>query len=320
MIKSRKKPGQQRPIREWSDLPPELLSLIAECAGPFEIRSFKSVCKAWNSASSTALAQIIETELNQGPWFLLFNDENSECQVLTGSGKKLTTSFPELNGTSCLATYQGWLLLFKQGCGSMFFFNPFSRDMIDLPEFPDSELTDHVAAISCLPTSQDCVVCVISRSNDAELGAKVLYLGEDQAWTETKHSCSRVDIDTIKCAVYHIGKFFFFDHRTDRALTLSTENRAHNWMTQNIITRRGIVNAPGLFFFGMSELEKNLKNMKKKLGLTDQGVSISTCGTVTPSNGLPKFIFNESMSDHVDESKNRHFKGVWMQPKLKQNL
>ncbi|XP_024164534.1 F-box/kelch-repeat protein At3g18720-like [Rosa chinensis] len=305
----RRSPEKQKEIRDWSDLPPELLSLIAERAGLFALQSFHRVCKAWNSASSAVLPQILETELNQGPWFLLYDDKSPKCKVLTGSGKKLIMSRPELDRTTCLATYQGWLLLFQQGCGSMFFFHLFSRRRIDLPQFPDSELTDHVAAVSCSPTSQDCMVCVISRSNDAELEAKVLYLGEDQAWTKLKYSRSRVDTGTIKFAVYHTGMFCFFDHRNDRILTLSTEIRAHNWSVINLIFTPKNELRPGTILFDRGELKEKFDDMKKKLGLT-KGVSISTCGTITLSEGLPKFIFNESISDHAEESKRNHFKGV----------
>ncbi|KAL6214783.1 hypothetical protein ACLB2K_014215 [Fragaria x ananassa] len=205
-----------RQNRAWSDLPPELLSLIAERAGLFELLSFFRVCNTWHSASSTSLAHIAEHEVNKGPWFLLYEDKNSECQLLTATGKKFTTSLPELDGTTCLATYGAWFLLFKQG-GSMFFFHILSRQRIDLPEFPVPELTDHVGAVSSSPTSQDCVVCVISRSDDETLDAKLLFL-RDKTWIGSEYSHPRAKTDTIKSAGYNNGTFGFFDGRSQTIL------------------------------------------------------------------------------------------------------
>ncbi|CAB4291754.1 unnamed protein product [Prunus armeniaca] len=152
----------------WSDLPSDLASNIAERLGPIELLSFQSVCKAWNSASSTASAKI-ESTPDFEPWFLLYaEDSDHNCQLVTESGKKFSVRLPELDGTTCLASNQGWLLLFKKrglegeavgnccGASSLFFFRPFSETKIDLPGCPFLELSDHVAAFSCVPTSRDC--------------------------------------------------------------------------------------------------------------------------------------------------------------------
>ncbi|XP_062021284.1 uncharacterized protein LOC133737809 [Rosa rugosa] len=210
----------------------------------------------------------------------------------------------------------------------MFFFHVFSGQRIDLPEFPVPELTDHVAAVSCPPstTSQDCVVCVISRSRDAELEAKVLHLGEDQAWIESKHSRSRVHTDTIKCAVYHtgMGMFCFFDRAASSTMiTISTEKRPIEWKCIEFgpaKTEENVEPSRSKYFtLVMHKLKNNFKDMKKKRGLTED-VSISTCGTITPSKECwNNFIYNESISDNDDESKNRCFKGVWIQPTFSQN-
>nr|XP_011458644.1 PREDICTED: F-box/kelch-repeat protein At1g57790-like [Fragaria vesca subsp. vesca] len=310
--------------RAWSDLPPELLSLIAERAGLLELLSFYRVCNPWRCASSTALAHIVEHELNKGPWFLLYEDKNSECQLLTTSGKKFTVSLPELDGTTCLATYNAWLLLFKQG-GSMFFFHIFSRRRIDLPKFPFSDLTDHVASVSSSPTSQDCVVCVISRSSDEALDVKALLLG-DRVWLSLKVNHARVQTDTIKCGVYHSGIFIFFDdvHDNLNMPTIFIENRSICYMCEQIefVANEEIdqkqPKSKGIYRFENCYLKPKFQDMKNKLGLTEN-VSISTCGTTVRSNGANSLIFNESVSDDDDESKNRRFKGVWIQPALSQN-
>ncbi|XP_050365596.1 F-box protein At1g49360-like [Argentina anserina] len=303
--------GQSQNNREWLDLLSELLSLIAESAGLFGLLSFFRVCKNWYSASSTALADVVEHEiLNQGPWFLLHEDKN-QCQLLTASGNKFTTSLPELlDGTTCLATYHGWLLLFKQG-GSMFFFHVFSHQRIDLPEFPVSELTNHVAEVSSPPTSQDCAVCVISHISGETLDVKILY-PNDRTWTGSEYPYPRDKIDTIKFAMYKDGKFSFCGDK-DHMLNMFIENHSHRWECSELVPVTNVNNynheAKSCFITRLkSKFEFFPKDMKNKLGLTDQD-SISTCGTMTPSvNGGNNFIYNESINvDNNDKSKNRCF-------------
>ncbi|KAI5335640.1 hypothetical protein L3X38_025773 [Prunus dulcis] len=106
-------PTESRPPPPLSDLlPPELLSKIADGLSLIDLLSFRSVCKAWNSASATASAQ---NESSYEPWFLLYEEQSDQCQLLIcESGKKYTISnIPELKGATCLASNQGWLLLFK---------------------------------------------------------------------------------------------------------------------------------------------------------------------------------------------------------------
>ncbi|KAJ7972878.1 F-box protein family [Quillaja saponaria] len=161
--------------RSWSDLPPELLSKIADSLGLIELVSFRGVCKDWNSASSIASAQV--ESLSDEPWFLMYG-ENSECVLLSNLGTKYIMDIPEMDGATCLASYQGWLLVFNKG--SMFFFCPFSRAKIDLPMFPYKELSDHFAAFSSPPTSKDCIVTVTSRCSELELELNLLRCGENE--------------------------------------------------------------------------------------------------------------------------------------------
>ncbi|XVF80547.1 hypothetical protein PTKIN_Ptkin15bG0082500 [Pterospermum kingtungense] len=120
--------------RDWTNLPCELLPLIAD-----------------------RLAEI-EALPDHEPSFLLYGGNNSQYKLVTDeSHRKYAITIPELDGATCLASNQGWLFLFREG--SMFFFCPFSRAKIDLPgKLPHSVVSDdHVAVFSPSPPSQDCV-------------------------------------------------------------------------------------------------------------------------------------------------------------------
>lgn len=146
-------------IVPWADLPPELLSPIANSLGIIDLLSLRGVCKDWRSAPSTASAEI-ESLPSTKPWFILY-EETENCTLYNPNVKKIyNINFPELMDTTCLALNQGWLLLFQEG--SIFFFCPFSRARIDLTQFPHQEMSDHIAAFSCPPTSLDCIVSIIN--------------------------------------------------------------------------------------------------------------------------------------------------------------
>ncbi|XP_059625359.1 F-box/kelch-repeat protein At1g57790-like [Cornus florida] len=288
-----------------SDLPPELVSAIADRLGLIELLGFRGTCKEWHSASSTASAQI-ESSPNHNPWFLLYG-ENSECVLYNESDKKkYTISIPELDGATCLASDEGWLLLFKKG--SIFFFCPFSGAKIDLPQFPHSELSNHVAAFSSPPTSHECIVSVINRRDKLKLELNVVHRG-DNTWTKHEQNDPLDYSDNVTCATYHEGHFYYLDNK-DGLLTFSVSDKT--WMLYRIIEDDSDSNADRLHFgFRRSYFGKT--DVKKGLELEDN-VSISTCGTRS-SNRL--FINNESVKASK-EPESRHLKGIWIQPRFHQ--
>ncbi|XP_039003816.1 F-box protein At4g12382-like [Hibiscus syriacus] len=192
-------------VRGWGDLPNELLPAIAERLGLIDLLCFRGVCKDWNSASSAASAEI-EALTDLEPWFLVYGENNSSrCTLVTGSGERYSITIPEMEGATCLASSQGWLLLFRQG--SLFFFCPFSRTTIELPvpcQLAHGESSDHVAVLSAPPTSDDCDVCIICRiERRQDLELYVIHRGAN-SWTNHKLYSFP---SRIECAAYHDGVF-----------------------------------------------------------------------------------------------------------------
>ncbi|XP_077219266.1 F-box protein At3g56470-like [Tasmannia lanceolata] len=147
--------GVQEPQIKWTDLPTEIAALIAGRSHLIEFHAFRSVCKQWQLASS------LNSSSNPQPFdpWILFYDQ-SDCFIYDPtSDKSYLMQIPELKGTDCIASEQGWLLVHLDG--RLFFFNIFSRAKIDLPEIPCFNLSDHVATFSEPPTSKDCRVFVV---------------------------------------------------------------------------------------------------------------------------------------------------------------
>ncbi|KAE8692855.1 NAD(P)-binding Rossmann-fold superfamily protein, putative isoform 1 [Hibiscus syriacus] len=155
------KRDQMYSTRDWTDLP--LLSSIADRLGLIELLRFRAVCKAWYAASSFASADI-EALPDRNPWFIEYDSDNSQCTLATEKfTKKNILDVPELKETECLASIEGWLLLFCEG--SMFFFCPLSRARIDIPgTFSHTVINKHVTFLSALPTSKGCIVGVVSQT------------------------------------------------------------------------------------------------------------------------------------------------------------
>ncbi|XVF32686.1 hypothetical protein REPUB_Repub17cG0104100 [Reevesia pubescens] len=294
---------------EWTDLPCELLPSIADRLGLVELLSFRGVCKDWNSASSTASAEI-EALPNHEPWFLLYGENNSQCTLVTESGRKYSITIPELNGATCLASSQGWLLLFREG--SLFFFCPFSRAKIDIPgQFPHTVISDHVAVFSAPPTSQDCVVCVITNTNENEeelLEFYVIHRGAT-AWTNYE-----LDVGPYKTefAAYHNGGFYFFDN-TGLMVQFSIQDKSISIGKVCYVMSKNEKCLPLRF---SSVDEKN--EMKKKLGL-GEGFPVSICGTIVPCQSADRMVPYENTGIANEPADGRHsLKGVWFQPRFHQ--
>ncbi|KAE8660631.1 hypothetical protein F3Y22_tig00116951pilonHSYRG00535 [Hibiscus syriacus] len=288
----------QKSTRDWTDLH-DLLPSIAERLGLFELLRFRAVCKHWYAASSGALDKI-ETVSDHEPWFLLYGDDNSTCTLITES-EKHTTNIPELNGTTCLSSRQGWLLLFREG-GSIFFFCPLSRAKIHIPvKFPHSVISNHVASFTAPPTSKNCSVGIFNRATDTELELHVIHRGGASSWT--KYKLEARFPRGIHYAVYHKGYFLFIDKKNNIMAYFHLEKQ-RLCLAEVIWTKA----REGLRF--CSEKEKN--QMKARLALDDMcGVSI--CGTTVSSGDghWGKMVGYENSRDFKKQ-------GAWFQPRFHQ--
>jgi len=292
--------------RPWSNLPPHLLSLIADRLGIIELLSFRGVCKAWQAASSAASAKI-ETTSNPEPWLLFYGEEGSECHLYNTSQRRYTMSIPELEEATCLASNQGWLLIFKEG--SMFFYCPFSHAKIDLPKFPHTYLSGHVSAFSSPPTSSECIVAAMHRDHKSGLELYVLYRGAD-TWTRIKLDSIQYKLSALRMATYKDEEFHFFDKKKG-VVTFSVKDKSCERYT--IVPEDNSTTGKRLPTVVCKYNHFERSDMKKKLGLGED-VSISICGTLVRNDGIDIIVFSEDIE--ADEEPDYHLTGVWIQPRF----
>ncbi|KAK4842416.1 hypothetical protein QYF36_021212 [Acer negundo] len=293
----------------WADLPPDLIQSISNRLGLIDLLSFRGVCQNWNLASFTSSAEIESSSCHE-PWFLLYGGENSQCSLVSENGKKYLINIPELSGgATCIASKEGWILVYREG--SLFFFCPSSRSKIDLPQFPYSVLKDRVAAaFSSSPTCKDCIVSVICQNDERDVVLYSLSHGA-AAWTKRKHANKY--FKNVKAAAYANEKLYVFDD-SDTLLRFDSEEDV-KWVGQNIVASGGTQRSEPLpLIRKVSFLEE--KRIIRKLGLQND-VWITSCGTIVPTDRFLKLYFNESINNS-QESESCRYKGVWLTPRFHQ--
>lgn len=151
---------------QWSDFPMDLLMLVAERLTPADHVRMSTTCKSWQCAAPSFL-------FSKTP-ILLFIENNKSYFFDPLSKMKWATCIPELLDATFHYSKGGWLLLSQKNNQSQFFFlNPFTNEKINLPNFyPNTSYKPpfnsfckpgaFVVTFSSPPTSQDCVIFVIS--------------------------------------------------------------------------------------------------------------------------------------------------------------
>ncbi|KAJ1402150.1 F-box-like domain superfamily [Sesbania bispinosa] len=294
-------------ILDWSNLPQDLLSKIANGLELIDFLSFSGVCKDWRNASLKALSE--DKSFGYDPWFLMYDGEGPQCTLLSNHEKIYSINFQELDGATCLASSGGWLLLFCRG--SIFFFCPFSRAKIDLPDCPFTELSDHVASFSSIPTCQDCIVVVLCRRNNNELELHLLFRGDDK-WTKHNFYYHRLGFTAITAAVFIEGEFHFMGGKHGLVTFDAADTKQFN---KYVVVSPADVSVADETSYLICHDMFRANDMMTKLGL-GANVSISTCGTLIPPVDMEHdlIIQNESIQA-TSESEVRYLKGVWFLPR-----
>lgn len=159
--------GNETECRQWSDLPLDVLHIIAEQLDVVDQIHFKAVCKNWRQI------QIVRPN-KKLPWLMEHSwalDENvySVCCFYRPSADRSYVTrnkiegeeFNVLHGAVICASKYGWLLLQKSSLS--FFYNPYTKRIIKLP---DLDLSFNRTTFSSVPTSPDCFCFVIESSKD----------------------------------------------------------------------------------------------------------------------------------------------------------
>ncbi|OIW09371.1 hypothetical protein TanjilG_01342 [Lupinus angustifolius] len=162
----------------FDDLPSELLELIfSRLTLDNNIRA-SVVCKRWHSVATSVRV------LSYAPWLMYRPLYGNQYEFYDPFHyKTYSIDLPELSGSIICYAKDGWLLLYGSETRQLFFFNPFTRDMIKLPGCDE---TTYLAAFSCAPTSSECVLFIVSYVSPSAVNISTCYPGAIE-WTTVNY-------------------------------------------------------------------------------------------------------------------------------------
>ncbi|KAG5243990.1 F-box/kelch-repeat protein [Salix suchowensis] len=184
----------------WSDLPIELLELIL-CHLSLEDNIRSSVaCKRWNTAAISVRV------VNQSPWLMYFPKFGNMYEFYDPAQRKTySLELPELYGSRVCYTRDGWLLLYRPTTNRVFFFDPFSQEVVKLPRF---ELTYQIVAFSCAPTSNTCVVFTVRHVSPTIVAISTCHPGATE-WVTVNYQNRLPFVSSIWNKIVFCNGFFY---------------------------------------------------------------------------------------------------------------
>ncbi|XP_043688886.1 F-box/kelch-repeat protein At1g57790-like isoform X3 [Telopea speciosissima] len=207
------KPVRVDELRPWSELPTELLELIVSCLCIEDNVRFSCVCKKWQYVSHSLCV------VNQSPWLLFSPAEDGLIKFFDPSqGKFYFDEIPELKATFILCSKDGWVLFSAFGYG-IFLYNPFTQSIIDLPCYIIYQFSTVRVALSCAPTSPDCVVFAVETDTSCfgsqGVSIRICHPGDAQ-WTTFQYQITDGEPFCCgDCPVFCNGLFYCLNETSD---------------------------------------------------------------------------------------------------------
>ncbi|XP_010423520.1 PREDICTED: F-box protein At4g00893-like [Camelina sativa] len=182
----------------FADLPSDILRMILSPLILEDNIRASAACKSWCEAGVSV--RIVEKH----PWLMCFRKGGDLVELRDPLQWNLyTLSLPELAESTVCYSRDGWLLMDKTGSKDVFFFNPFSRELITLPE---CELEFDTIAFSCSPTSDNCVVVAIRFTYYAAT-ISTCHPGDDK-WVTATFASHGIGVHKRSNLVYLNDRFY----------------------------------------------------------------------------------------------------------------
>ncbi|XP_042478151.1 F-box/kelch-repeat protein At1g57790-like [Macadamia integrifolia] len=206
-ITHQRKTEESSSSSNWSDdLPEELLGFFRLCLFGQDYCTFRAVCRTWRSNKGNPFPILHTTPpttdqsllpMTQFPWLLYLKEEDHVLNVFHPlcKGSTLIEIPGLLSDSRICSSSNGWFLLWQYS-RRLFFLNPFTKSVIELPDFPRDQwdfvnhlLDMHLPALSFTspPTSSNCIVFGISSSCSADRVSICIIRHGEPNWTI--HKC-----------------------------------------------------------------------------------------------------------------------------------
>ncbi|CAH9074377.1 unnamed protein product [Cuscuta epithymum] len=145
-------------IRDWANLPGDLLIQILQHLYLDDVKRFHKVCKSWDALEDPKEHNPLNFPTVPSQW-LVHKDTYNDTVLRFFHGvydHSYSVDIPELLSSVLSYSNNGWLL-FREGLETTFFFNPFTNERVDLPNKPEWSVWKSVIFLS-EPTATDCMI------------------------------------------------------------------------------------------------------------------------------------------------------------------
>ncbi|KAL5718497.1 hypothetical protein ACHQM5_011394 [Ranunculus cassubicifolius] len=197
---------------QWKDLQVDHLELILQSLVLRDCIRFRLVCKPWMTMKplSRPFNLLTQSDPQHLPWLIsLANNKNDVCHfyhpIYTDS---YVMNIPQLEGAFVLHANFGWLLLTKAINSSIFFFNPFTKETITLPEIEEESFycLENIS-FSAPPTSSDCIVFGLGQGRVHRV-YMLAYRKHENRWISYYYEVPYAFIPSHCNPVFHGGVFY----------------------------------------------------------------------------------------------------------------
>ncbi|XP_026399859.1 F-box/kelch-repeat protein At1g57790-like [Papaver somniferum] len=192
----------------------DTVKLIASYLHPVDYIRFYAVCRENQLILPTINRRSSYTKFS--PWLIFVKDNDSICNLVDPmqNYKQYLIKVPELLiGAKIHYSRGGWLLM-SNGTKSVFFFNPFTREIIQLPDMPMGNVLHCRLLFSSLPTSSTCVVLSIGhwiwqQNGVGDLSIYTIERGKN-SWRSEKLLDMHIDMymTWLKDPVFYNGQIY----------------------------------------------------------------------------------------------------------------
>lgn len=218
------------------DLSKDILCLIAmHLPLAVDFMSFRCVCATLAASVPRLTFQCTSGQYPfQYPWLMFSGARRSQCSFIDPVCNIIHDfDMPELSGAQIWFSKDGWLLIGK-GRHSMFFLNPFTKEIVELPDLPGNVFLQ-TASFSSAPNSSGCIVLGI----DSDVGSKTttstcfLRLGENE-WTTNTYDNEIHLQNSLSNPVFYDGSFYCLGHKKNLGVFDVSDGRS-DWSVHPVL-------------------------------------------------------------------------------------
>ncbi|XP_058201694.1 F-box/kelch-repeat protein At1g57790-like [Rhododendron vialii] len=183
--------------RDWASLPTDLLCLMLPHLFLGDIKRFHNVCRSWRLTTTPSV---------QSPVLMSIGNDNTRCKFFHPLYKSPYSMYiPELFCAVSRFCKDGWLLM-SRGEHSMFFFNPFTKALINLPDLHEKYNFRGITFTSS-PTLSDCMIFGIIVHFDEWFSISTICRGEE-SWQQLCGENNSPFFISDCNPVFHHGEFY----------------------------------------------------------------------------------------------------------------